>query len=136
MFAEDDSNIYAHARKNAQSAIALAKQRAQQFDAQAALERKTNEALALAKAQAHLHEDEETVEGVNGGSGAEPLDCELLFNPLYSYILIYFCSGLRRAQLPEPDITIGKFDYWATEATSSTIKGISIEGIKLAWNFV
>ncbi|KAG1716542.1 hypothetical protein ID866_594 [Astraeus odoratus] len=39
-------------------AIALAKQRAQQFDARAALERKTNEALKLAKAQAHVHDDD------------------------------------------------------------------------------
>ncbi|KAF7339360.1 SNF2 family helicase ATPase [Mycena sanguinolenta] len=38
-------------------AILLAKHRAQQFDAQSALERKTNEALKLAKAQAHIHDD-------------------------------------------------------------------------------
>jgi DNA helicase INO80 len=37
----------------------LAKQRAQQFDTQAALERKTNEALKLAKAQSHIHEEAE-----------------------------------------------------------------------------
>ena len=49
--------MHRHAKHNAQEAIALAKQRAQQFDAQAALERKTNEALKLAKAQAHIHDD-------------------------------------------------------------------------------
>jgi DNA helicase INO80 len=48
-----------HARHNAQEAISLAKQRAQQFDAQAALDRKTNEALKLAKAQAHIHDDKD-----------------------------------------------------------------------------
>ncbi|KAJ7837479.1 SNF2 family N-terminal domain-containing protein [Mycena olivaceomarginata] len=57
-FDEDDqTNLHLHARHNAQEAISLAKQRAQQFDAQSALERKTNEALKLAKAQAHIHDD-------------------------------------------------------------------------------
>jgi chromatin-remodeling ATPase INO80 len=42
-------NLHRHARQNAQEAIALAKQRAEQFDAQAALERKANEALTIAK---------------------------------------------------------------------------------------
>jgi DNA helicase INO80 len=37
----------------------LAKQRVQAFDAQIALERKTNEALQLAKNQAHVRDDEE-----------------------------------------------------------------------------
>ncbi|CAA7266562.1 unnamed protein product [Cyclocybe aegerita] len=54
---DDHTNLHLHARHNAQEAISLAKQRAQQFDTQAALERKTNEALKLAKAQAHIHED-------------------------------------------------------------------------------
>lgn len=54
---DDPTNLHRHAKLNAQEAIALAKQRAQQFDTQAALERKTNEALKLAKAQAHIYED-------------------------------------------------------------------------------
>lgn len=53
---EDSTNLHRHARQNAQEAISLARERALQFDAQAALERKTNEALKLAKAQAHIHE--------------------------------------------------------------------------------
>lgn len=57
MFSDDPTNLHRHARYNAQEAITLAKQRAQQFDTQAALERKTNEALKLAKAQAHIHEN-------------------------------------------------------------------------------
>ncbi|KAH0590582.1 hypothetical protein H2248_000718 [Termitomyces sp. 'cryptogamus'] len=52
---EDQTNLHRHAMHNAQEAIALAKQRAEMFDAQAALERKTNEAMKLAKAQAHIH---------------------------------------------------------------------------------
>lgn len=56
---EDQTNLRRHARHNAQEAIALAKQRAEQFDTQAALERKTNEALHLAKAQAHLRDDDD-----------------------------------------------------------------------------
>ncbi|TFK76977.1 hypothetical protein BDN72DRAFT_807283 [Pluteus cervinus] len=60
---EDQTNLHNHARANAQEAIALAKQRAQQFDTQAALERKTNEALKLAKAQAHIRDDAEEQQG-------------------------------------------------------------------------
>ncbi|KIK96361.1 hypothetical protein PAXRUDRAFT_312720 [Paxillus rubicundulus Ve08.2h10] len=55
---EDQTNLHRHARHNAQEAIALARERAQQFDTQAALERKTNEAMKLAKAQAHIRDDE------------------------------------------------------------------------------
>jgi len=54
---EDHTNLHRHARQNAQEAISLAKQRAEQFDAQAALERKANEALNLAKTQFRAHED-------------------------------------------------------------------------------
>lgn len=46
---EDKTNLYMHARHNAQEAIALTKRRAQQFDEQAASERKANEALQSAK---------------------------------------------------------------------------------------
>ncbi|GBE77918.1 Putative DNA helicase [Sparassis crispa] len=66
---EDPTNIHQHARANAQAAIALAKQRAEAFDTQAALERKTNEALKLAKGQAHIH-GEESVETVDSSSGS------------------------------------------------------------------
>lgn len=68
--AEDETNLLAHARMNAKEAIALARQRASQFDTQAALVRKTNEALALAKAQAHIRDDEEHVEGSDKPRGA------------------------------------------------------------------
>ncbi|KAF9240898.1 P-loop containing nucleoside triphosphate hydrolase protein [Melanogaster broomeanus] len=61
---EDQTNLHRHARHNAQEAIALAKQRAQQFDTQAALDRKTNEALKLAKAQAHIRDDDESTSGL------------------------------------------------------------------------
>ncbi|KAH7931126.1 hypothetical protein BV22DRAFT_1137807 [Leucogyrophana mollusca] len=63
-----------HARHNAQEAIALAKQRAQHFDTQAALERKTNEALRLAKAQAHIRDDDES--GPSGSSSAPLVDLD------------------------------------------------------------
>ncbi|KAI5124611.1 hypothetical protein M0805_004221 [Coniferiporia weirii] len=66
---DDESNLHAHARKNAKEAIALAKVRASQFDAQSALERKTNEALAFAKAQAHLRDDDEFTERGERPSG-------------------------------------------------------------------
>ncbi|KAJ3895043.1 SNF2 family DNA-dependent ATPase [Lentinula edodes] len=48
---DDQTNLYRHARHNAQEAIELARNRAQEFDAQAALERRNNEAIKLAKEQ-------------------------------------------------------------------------------------
>ncbi|KZT06822.1 uncharacterized protein LAESUDRAFT_743170 [Laetiporus sulphureus 93-53] len=69
---EDQTNIHRHARHNAQTAIALARRKAQEFDTQAALERKTNEALKLAKRQAHIRADED-VEGMGSGSSSTPL---------------------------------------------------------------
>ncbi|KDR85120.1 hypothetical protein GALMADRAFT_218196 [Galerina marginata CBS 339.88] len=68
---DDPTNLHRHARLNAQEAISLAKERAQQFDMQAALERKTNEALKLAKAQAHIHEADS--EETPGSTSAAPL---------------------------------------------------------------
>ncbi|TDL28392.1 hypothetical protein BD410DRAFT_780893 [Rickenella mellea] len=56
---DDQTNLHRHARRNAQEAITLAKQRALQFDTEAALERKTKEAVALAKAQAHVRDDDD-----------------------------------------------------------------------------
>lgn len=67
---EDRTNLHRHAKANAQEAVALAKQRAQQFDTQAALERKTNEALKLAKAQAHIRDD---TDDMGEPSGKAPL---------------------------------------------------------------
>ncbi|KAI0307777.1 SNF2 family N-terminal domain-containing protein [Multifurca ochricompacta] len=55
----DHTNLHRHARHNAQEAMMLAKKRVQAFDAQVALERKTNQALQLAKSQAHVRDDEE-----------------------------------------------------------------------------
>ncbi|KAJ3851493.1 SNF2 family DNA-dependent ATPase [Lentinula lateritia] len=48
---DDQTNLYRHARHNAQEAIELARNRAQEFDAQAALERRNNEAIKLTKEQ-------------------------------------------------------------------------------------
>lgn len=73
---EDSTNLHRHAKHNAQEAIALAKARAQQFDAQAALDRKTNQALQLSKAQAHVRDDaDECGEGASDAN--KPIvDCE------------------------------------------------------------
>lgn len=73
---EDPTNLHRHARHNAQEAVAQARERAQQFDVQAALERKTNEALKLAKAQAHIHEDGGAEESTAGPSKAPLVDCK------------------------------------------------------------
>ncbi|EIW86595.1 hypothetical protein CONPUDRAFT_45589 [Coniophora puteana RWD-64-598 SS2] len=67
---DDQTNLHRHARHNAQEAIALAKSRAQAFDTQASLDRKTNEALKLARAQAHIRDEEDDSQG---GSNQAPL---------------------------------------------------------------
>jgi chromatin-remodeling ATPase INO80 len=46
---EDTRNLHLHAKHNAQEAVALARQRVQQFDSERALERKTNEAIQSAR---------------------------------------------------------------------------------------
>ncbi|CAK5264971.1 unnamed protein product [Mycena citricolor] len=76
---EDRTNLHLHARANAQEAMAMAKQRAQQFDVQAALDRKTNEALKLAKGQAHIHDaTDETTEGASTSAPLVDLDSDEL----------------------------------------------------------
>lgn len=55
----DHTNLHRHARHKAQEAVILAKKRAQAFDVQAALDRKTNQALQLAKSQAHVRDSED-----------------------------------------------------------------------------
>lgn len=85
---EDHTNLHLHARANAQEAIDLARARALEFDNQANLDRKANEALKLAKAQAYLRDEPETVEGTSEPSGL-PLDCESLVSdgPRHSHVL-------------------------------------------------
>ena len=85
--------MHQHARHNAQSAIALAKKRAQEFDTQAALERKTNEALKLAKRQAHIRADEDVE--TPGGSGTPLVDRACYSECDFGLLVMRVCSGLR-----------------------------------------
>ncbi|KAF8622243.1 hypothetical protein AX15_007182 [Amanita polypyramis BW_CC] len=57
----DPTNLHRHARLNAQEAIALARERAQQFDTQVALER-ANQAMKLAKGQAQTRSQAEGID--------------------------------------------------------------------------
>ncbi len=67
--------MYRHARHNAQEAIALAKQKAEEFDAHAARERKNNETNQLVKSQLQDQADGEAeVDGETGTSSAPLLD--------------------------------------------------------------
>lgn len=75
---EDPTNIHRHAKRNAQEAIALARRKAQDFDNQSALERKTNEALKLAKAQAHIRTEESTEASTTTGTPLVDLDSDEL----------------------------------------------------------
>ena len=91
-FTEDQTNIHRHAKRNAQEAIAMARRKAQDFDTQAALERKTNEALKLAKAQAHVRDDE----GETSATSSTPLvDRMCLLTAKANFTLTPVCSGLR-----------------------------------------
>ncbi len=78
-FPDDETNIHRHARRNAQDAIALARRKAQDFDTQAALERKTNEALKLAKGQAHVRDDTEETSGESSTPLVDRKDCNYLY---------------------------------------------------------
>ncbi|KAG6842554.1 hypothetical protein C0991_000080 [Blastosporella zonata] len=73
---DDQTNLHRHAMHNAQEAIALAKQRAELFDAQAALERKTNEALKLAKGQAHVRDGQDAAENLKSNEKAPLVDLD------------------------------------------------------------
>ena len=88
----------------------MARRKAQDFDTQAALERKTNEALKLAKAQAHVRDDE----GETSATSSTPLvDRKCLLTAKTNFTLTPICSGLRRAELPEPDVSHWRADHQA-----------------------
>ena len=126
-FPDDPTNLHRHARYNAQEAISLAKQRAQQFDTQAALERKTNEALKLAKAQAHIYENAAQDET----PAAQPLvDC--MYCIAHIHICSHCCSGFRRIKLPEPYIFEWTIDSHATQDVDGSIERIPAQRFKLA----
>lgn len=64
--------------------MVLAKKRVQAFDAQVALERKTNQALQLAKNQAHVRDDEEEQEQPGKAPLVDRMYCLLAF--LYVFL--------------------------------------------------
>lgn len=64
---EDQTNLHRHAARNAQDAILLARERAQAFDAQAAIDRKANEAHSRAKVGEQVRDEE--VEGASATAG-------------------------------------------------------------------
>ncbi|TFK30564.1 DNA ATP-dependent helicase [Coprinopsis marcescibilis] len=75
---EDNTNLLLHAQANAHEAIAAAKHRVQQFDTQAALERKTNEALKLAQGQAHIRDNNDDLGGPSERAPLVDLDSDEL----------------------------------------------------------
>jgi len=128
---EDHTNLHRHARHNAQEAIALARQRALQFDTQAALERKTNQALQLAKAQAHVRdESEDRREGPSGSSKAPLVDRQPIFSStiFYSFSLIVgLFSRLGRTEFPEPHFLERAVDDRATSNAHGPAERISAQ---------
>lgn len=80
---EDQTNLHRHARFNAQEAISLAKQRAEQFDTQAALERKANEALKLSKERVHLRDvEDQPSQNATSSTAIALVDCESSRTPV------------------------------------------------------
>ncbi|KAF8584484.1 hypothetical protein K439DRAFT_1566811 [Ramaria rubella] len=66
---EDQTNLHRHAARNAQDAIVLARERAHAFDAQAAMDRRANEALSQAR-QGIAVKDEHG-DGTSGSPGPD-----------------------------------------------------------------
>lgn len=123
---EDPTNLHQHARHNAQEAIALARQRAQDFDTQAALVRKTNEALRLAKGQAHLRDDED-----EQTEGAPLVDCTYLSASMSSDVVNDNNSGLGGTELPEPELAQWSFDGWPTTDVDGPVEGVPAQRVEL-----
>jgi hypothetical protein len=123
--AADHTNLHRHARHNAQEAVVLAKKRVQAFDAQAALERKTNHALQLAKSQAHVRDDEEE----------QPAKAPLVDRKRFLFVCGSFSqrhrSGLGRTELPKSDFAQWTPDYRATSHADGSTEGVSTKGPQL-----
>lgn len=119
----------AHARKNAQAAMAADRAKAEAFDLQFAEERKKNEALDRAK---------------KGEDAGAPLDCKYLKLVSFGVLITKYqlfknidCdfSGFGRAQLPEP------YFHWkhlegATQDVDCPAQRLSAQGSKLVGEFV
>ena len=71
--------------------MVLAKKRVQAFDAQIALERKTNQALQLAKNQAHVRDDEEEQEQ----PAKAPLVDRMYLHLAFRYVLLATSQWIR-----------------------------------------
>lgn len=133
---EDETNIYRHARHNAQEAIALAKRRAEDFDTQAALLRKTNEALKLAKGHSRVREEESTE--ATGSSTTPLVDCEfsVWIEEAAKAQLTFIPSGFGRVQLPAPHILEWRTHDLTTRYADGHAQGVPAEGIELARDII
>ena len=84
--------MYRHARRNAQEAIALARQKALEFDTQAAQERKNNET------KTQLSTPDEPVDIEKEAEDSQPLNAPLLdrksYSPRYYYLLLTFLQSI------------------------------------------
>jgi len=124
---EDQTNLHQHARHNAQEAIALARQRAQDFDARVALERKTNEALRLAKGQAHLRDDED-----EQTEGAPLVDCKRLLSSYRSIQLIILTVDSEKLNFQNPSSP----SVWPTPHAYGPVKGVPAQRAELVGHTV
>ena len=119
--------MHRHARNNAQNAIALAKKRAQDFDTQAALERKTNEALKLAKRQAHIRGDEDVE--MPGGSGTPLVDRMRLCNPLSACFADLLVVDSDELNFQNPTSLTGELTVAQPKMLMATLKEYQLKGL-------
>lgn len=121
-----------HARNNAQAAIVMAKKKAQDFDTQAALERKTNEAIKLAKRQAHIRADEDVDTGAPS-TGLVDRTCHS--HKLRPFTKVW-ASRLRRAKLPESYVAHRRAYHCSAKNAHGDLEGVPAEGPQLACDSV
>jgi hypothetical protein len=104
----------------------MARERAQQFDAQVALER-THQATKLANAEAQQAEGTDT---------AAPL-VDRTYHVQYCIHHTHLSlSRLGRTQFPESNFTERSIDHRSTPDVNGSIERVSTQGFELACNFV
>lgn len=121
--------MHRHARRIAQGNIVQARARAQQFDAESALERKTKDAMKFAKAQSHLHDEPETQEGDGSNTGKPIVDCTLriIIRPLIELTELLVDSDELNFQ--NPDALKGPLKISQPRMLMATLKEYQLKGL-------
>ena len=102
------------------------KKKAQEFDTNAALERKTNEALKLAKRQAHIRADEDVE--TPGGNGTPLVDRKRFFSTLATYRAKYYAVDSDELNFQNPT-SLGELTIAQPKMLMATLKEYQIKGL-------